>query len=345
MIATLLAQKGTKTPLFSSPFLPFKLTMKNRMQTLSFLPPSRKKQKQQGENCLFNTRFTNAILYDTLNSGGITVSILSDDIYLFSLDGRSTDLYIPNIGHSDFANPRAVPVRDVRTLTYPTLQIVLHGKGFLVIDGTTYPLAEGDLFYLPENYPLSYYPADNDPYEYVWFSFQGTQAHDLISRMGLSHQAPVCHASVFSSLRSSLEHLLRAVEENVGDPYYLALSAFYNCVHVCSRPSYGRSAAAARRIIDANYTSHDFSIERLCDTLHISHSHLCRLFKQAYSISAVRYLGDLRLAHACRLLKETDLAVKAVAFSCGFSDELHFMKRFKAELGMTARAYRQQHTS
>lgn len=265
-----------------------------------------------------------------------------DCFYPFSLDDRGSDLYIPNIGYNDYADPNTVPVRDVRTLTYCTAQIVLRGSGYLVLDGVTYCVGEGDLFFLPENVPLAYYPDDNDPYEYVWFSFQGTQAYPLLSRIGVSREQPIGHTSLLSSLRHTLNRLFRTMADTTGDPYYLALAAFYDCIHLYSTPSRWHSAAAARRMIEANYTSHDFSIELLCESLHISHSHLCRLFKNTYGIPAARYLGNLRLAHARRLLEETDMSVKAIAFSCGFSDELHFMKRFKADTGMTARAYRQQ---
>ena len=49
-----------------------------------------------------------------------------------------------------------------------------------------------------------------------------------------------------------------------------------------------------------------------------------------------------RIELACELLENSDLSVRSVAHSCGFSDEIHFMKTFKSRTGMTAAEYRRK---
>ncbi|MBQ8793630.1 MAG: helix-turn-helix transcriptional regulator [Clostridia bacterium] len=72
----------------------------------------------------------------------------------------------------------------------------------------------------------------------------------------------------------------------------------------------------------------------------MSHAHLLRLFKKEYGITPIKYIINKRIELACELLKTTDLSVSSVAFSCGFSDEIHFMKTFKKLIGKSALNYK-----
>ena len=58
-----------------------------------------------------------------------------------------------------------------------------------------------------------------------------------------------------------------------------------------------------------------------------------------------RYLMRLRLEEACRLLVETRLKIGEIAEAAGFRDPLYFCRRFRAETGVTAVAYRRSHQS
>ncbi len=53
-----------------------------------------------------------------------------------------------------------------------------------------------------------------------------------------------------------------------------------------------------------------------------------------------RYLQELRMREACRLLVETNRPVYDVARAVGFADEFYFSRRFRQELKMAPRDYR-----
>ena len=74
----------------------------------------------------------------------------------------------------------------------------------------------------------------------------------------------------------------------------------------------------------------------------VSHSYICKLFKMKTGISPVKYLVKLRLRTAGELLKTKDYTVKKLCKAVGFSDELHFMKEFKKEFGVTVKNYREK---
>ena len=42
-----------------------------------------------------------------------------------------------------------------------------------------------------------------------------------------------------------------------------------------------------------------------------------------------RYINEIRIAHACRMLVETDITIKQVAVSCGYRTPAHFQRQFR----------------
>ena len=71
-----------------------------------------------------------------------------------------------------------------------------------------------------------------------------------------------------------------------------------------------------------------------------SPSAFSRLFARHMGKTYEQYANDWRLAHACRLLLETDQDITAIAFDSGFRNLSNFNRRFKAAKGMTPREYR-----
>ncbi|MNC73208.1 HTH-type transcriptional regulator GadW [compost metagenome] len=47
-----------------------------------------------------------------------------------------------------------------------------------------------------------------------------------------------------------------------------------------------------------------------------------------------------RVEHAKYLLTTTDISVKKIAEMCGYASEIHFMRQFKQQLGLTPSQYR-----
>lgn len=68
-----------------------------------------------------------------------------------------------------------------------------------------------------------------------------------------------------------------------------------------------------------------------------------RRWAEFSNLSPHRYLEQLRLREACRLLAETQHPVKKIAQTVGFDDEFYFSRRFQAAIKMAPRDYRKTH--
>lgn len=64
------------------------------------------------------------------------------------------------------------------------------------------------------------------------------------------------------------------------------------------------------------------------------------VFKQYTGNNFVNYLKEIRIQEAKRLLEETDMKVIDISCRVGYENEKHFMKTFKATLGVSPTEYR-----
>ncbi|MEQ1749097.1 MAG: AraC family transcriptional regulator [Prosthecobacter sp.] len=74
----------------------------------------------------------------------------------------------------------------------------------------------------------------------------------------------------------------------------------------------------------------------------LGRSAFSRLFKSSTSRTVPQYINDLRIAHASKLLAETDLTVSQIAYDCGFVSPAHFQRQFRGHQACAPLAYRQK---
>jgi len=72
----------------------------------------------------------------------------------------------------------------------------------------------------------------------------------------------------------------------------------------------------------------------------MSDSTFRRRWAEACKLPPARFLQQIRLREACRLLVETSQPINEIAHAVGFEDELYFSRRFRAETQMAPRDYR-----
>lgn len=63
-------------------------------------------------------------------------------------------------------------------------------------------------------------------------------------------------------------------------------------------------------------------------------------FKSKTNMTFIDYLNDMRIAHACQLLSETDQNISEVCYNSGFNNISNFIRMFKKRKQMTPNAYR-----
>ncbi len=81
------------------------------------------------------------------------------------------------------------------------------------------------------------------------------------------------------------------------------------------------------------------NVTTLAAMANLSPSYFGDSFKKAYGQSVMDYVTSLRINHAKRLLRETDMKLRDIAKTIGYSDEFYFSRKFKKEVGVSPSSY------
>ncbi len=95
----------------------------------------------------------------------------------------------------------------------------------------------------------------------------------------------------------------------------------------------------ACQFLEQHYTEH-ISLEQICRCANLSKSTLLRAFARSKGVTPYRYLENIRIGAAKKLLEQGVAPVEA-AMRTGFSDQSHFTNYFSSFIGLPPGAYRE----
>jgi AraC-like DNA-binding protein len=85
--------------------------------------------------------------------------------------------------------------------------------------------------------------------------------------------------------------------------------------------------------LENNYNDTDLQVERICDALIMSRTHLHRKAKEYYGKSIIEIVTEFRLEKAKTVLT-SKTKIKEVAFQVGFKDAKYFSRVFRKKTGI-----------
>ena len=128
------------------------------------------------------------------------------------------------------------------------------------------------------------------------------------------------------------------------------------CVHLLRRYSIQNPNAGTHAVISSvglskailgevleyihAHTDQNPSLFEMARQVQMSPYHFSRLFKQSTGQSPHQYLIGCRLQQAKRLLVTTGLSIAEIAAQTGFTDQSHFARHFKRQLGVPPSQFR-----
>jgi AraC-like DNA-binding protein len=82
------------------------------------------------------------------------------------------------------------------------------------------------------------------------------------------------------------------------------------------------------------------SLQKVSSMVHLSVSAFCKFFKRICGKTFSSYVNDIRIAHACMLLIETDKPISQIAFESGFESVTYFNRIFLKKKGVRPGEFR-----
>lgn len=96
----------------------------------------------------------------------------------------------------------------------------------------------------------------------------------------------------------------------------------------------------ARVLVQKKLSDQQLSVRNLAEQLGCTADYLSYIFRQSTSEHLTAYINRQRMVRAARLLRESTLAGKEVAWACGFATQSYFIRTFQKHFEMTPKAWR-----
>ena len=227
------------------------------------------------------------------------------------------------------------------------IHYVASGKGHFTCCDVRHHPGQGDLFCIFPGQIASYTADSQEPWEYFWVGFNGTEAKRLMELTGFSTENPVLHYKKDDRLKKRLLDIYRhrgsqpLNDCQMAGSLYLFLGELIQMsesAHPAATRHYGSYLERGMRFIQYNYAD-SISVEDIASYVGISRSHLYRIFIESTGLSPNEFLSKFRINEACSLLRKGELSVNQVASSVGYTDALYFSRVFRKIKGVSPSQY------
>jgi AraC-like DNA-binding protein len=270
--------------------------------------------------------------------------------------------------HASSIRVRSVrqPVFDPTFHFHPEIELasVESSHGQLIVGDAIKSFAAGDLVLLGPNVPHSYYNAPRESAGPTWarstvvqFNYEGfgpgffelpdlravrqllaASARGLLFRGRETRDIAELVASLPGTSGAAriagLLNILELLTHLEGG----ALST--RTPHHSLRPSDMKRMNRVVALVHARFQER-LSLPEVAKVAALTPEAFCRFFKRSTGRTFSRFVNEVRVAEACRLLVETDRTIGDIAFACGFGTLSNFGLRFSEICQTTPSAYRQ----
>ena len=83
----------------------------------------------------------------------------------------------------------------------------------------------------------------------------------------------------------------------------------------------------------------DIGLDEVAEICHLTPTAFCRFFKNRSEKTFIRFLNEIRIGHACKLLQNDKYPIKDIYYECGYNNPVNFFKTFKLLTKKTPKEY------
>ena len=217
----------------------------------------------------------------------------------------------------------------------------INGHAMRLEPGSFYLLSPTDLHRIIANESLSFFsikiPSDKLPAVFKRLHIDEVPIAAQLSGQDLA----VCRMD-FHRLKSSLSSRSPYGEANVTALITLLLSLLFGTAPSGQRYVYTASIHRQHRVLEYIHSHFlaPITLSEIANVTDLTPNYLSAQFVRVVGCGLVAYLTQLRIQHACTLLKETEMNITDIAYESGFGSLSHFIRTFHRQKHMTPSAFR-----
>lgn len=218
---------------------------------------------------------------------------------------------------------------------------VLEGSYSLSLDGISYVLNEGEGLFAPKGV---FYTAHSlsDSFDYIEVEFlTDDDPYKTFSFLD------IYHFSNPKKVEDIMINMLECWHGNENGRDLILKGKIYELFIILMNENLNNNGSRnyhkikkSLDFIDKNYFKRYIDVSELAEISDISLSQYNRIFKVLFNTTPVKYMNNLRVEKAKKLLCQTPYSILNIAQMCGFSDSYYFSKIFKEHTCWSPLKYR-----
>ena len=212
------------------------------------------------------------------------------------------------------------------------VHLVVSGTGKLSTKETTALLSKGMLFvtFAGQEFTIE----STDSLTYMYISFSGTRADELLARIGITPD--FCVFPDYEGLVTFWQNAIsRASAKNLDLITESVL--LYTFSQLAAFDSFSEKALINRLLhhIETKFTDPSLTLSSCAEYVDYNPKYISRCFGEHVGMSFSDYIKNMRIRHAIFLIENGVSLVKNVALLSGFSDPLYFSNCFRKIVGIS----------
>ena len=277
----------------------------------------------------------------------------------------------PNINHSFYVEQVKFQYFPNPLQFHPDIEIllVIQGTGTRIVGDSIENFGPGDLVMIGQNIPHGWYSDEkytrensNLISEVIFILFKteifGEQfwhlpeSKNILKLIQLSQRG----IKLTGKIRNEVSSLMRSISISDGfnritlllliletiasqkDYQFLASSIVQNTINESDSE---RLNKVYKYVI--NNFNQEIPLQKAAEIASLSTPAFCRYFKKRTNKTFIKFLNEIRIAHACQQLAENDHSISKICYTCGYTNVSYFIRQFKKITGFTPLGYKKQY--
>jgi len=269
-----------------------------------------------------------------------------------------------NINHSFHINHLKVDYFPSMHHYHPEVEILLvvNGTGVRYVGNSIEPFAPGDLVMIGPNVPHEWCSDKNvgtgqSEAIYILFNteilgsdFWNLPESKIILKIIQQSQRGI---KLTGKTREEGALLMKTIDTSYGFSRIILLMTILELIAFGNEYQYLASPVIQSNINDRDSIRLNKVYKYVIDNIHekisldkaafianLSTPAFCRYFKKRANKTFMKFLNEIRIGQACRLLVNENNSVSEICFNCGFNNISYFIRQFKKITGYTPLGYR-----
>lgn len=260
-------------------------------------------------------------------------------------DYMDQDFIITGIGRVIFVGKNEYPGKKIQfdgPLSNNELIYHFNGKSTVRFNGKVLYVEENTIRFLPKGENKEYIVEKESPGECIDVFFD--------TNIPISNEASsikICENTIIANFFKKIFAVW--VSKNEGY-YFECISLLYRILAEMQKQKYISKnqynvIKPAIEYVEENFRGSKISVSYLANKCGISEDYLKKLFIKKFGMAPKKYIIQLKINHACDLLRTERYSITQVADLCGYEDVYYFSRQFKKYIGVTPSVFEKRYKS